>query len=276
MVTDKDATSVVFVHGFTGYPDKTWTHPQGTPCHRTDDGDEPPPKVRKLQLPFRSPSNAPASTSAVFWPRDLLPETLPNARVLTYGYDTHLRHKIFGRPINKLTLYDFANDLLVSMEAGRRGDPSRSLLFVCHSLGGVVVKEMLRQAFQCQDPDLRTVFESTIGMMFFGTPHSGADPRDLLHHVVEKFARVGGLSVNEQVVSALLPTSERLRQLRDEFNPIALKQEWGIHSFQESCGVRALGNNLVSFVVGMSGLFADLDVRSLITCPLTLALVIPK
>ncbi|KAH8902138.1 hypothetical protein BR93DRAFT_858396, partial [Coniochaeta sp. PMI_546] len=156
---------------------------------------------------------------------------------LTYGYDTHLRHKIVGRPVSKLTLYDIAKDLLVSIEASRRDDRARPILFICHSLGGVVIKEMLRQATHCQDADLQMVSKSTIGIMFFGTPHSGADPRELLHHVAEKLFRLAGVSVNEQIVSALLPTSERLRQLRDEFNPIAQKRGWAIYSFQEAYGI---------------------------------------
>jgi hypothetical protein len=269
--TNDGVTSIVFVHGFTGYPDKTWTHKQGrggngldetraveptlleSSRHRTDGGGEPPTKVRKLQPFFRSGSNAVASTKGVFWPRDLLPKTIPDAKVFTYGYDTHLRHKIFGRAVNKLTVYDLAKDFLVAIEAGRRDDPSRPILFVCHSLGGVIVKEMLRQACHCQDDDLRVVSESTIGVVFFGTPHSGADPRELLHHVLQKLATIAGLSVNEQIVNALLPTSERLRQLRDEFNPIAQQQQWRIYSFQEAYGVRGLGGNRVSLLVGTSG-----------------------
>lgn len=240
--------SVVFVHGFTGSPDKTWTHRGGNNGHHTDDRDEPPPKVRRLHSPFQSRSNAAASTPPVFWPRDLLPRTIPDARVLTYGYDTHLRHKIVGRPVSKLTLYDIAKDLLVSIEASRRDDRARPILFICHSLGGVVIKEMLRQATHCQDADLQMVSKSTIGIMFFGTPHSGADPRELLHHVAEKLFRLAGVSVNEQIVSALLPTSERLRQLRDEFNPIAQKRGWAIYSFQEAYGIRMLGGNRVGFL----------------------------
>jgi len=156
-------TSIVFVHGFTGSPDKTWTHQQGTSDNRTDADEEPPHKVRKLHSPFLSSNNAAASKVPVFWPRDLLPKTIPGARVLTYGYDTHLRHKIVGRPVNKLTVYDFAKNFLVTLEANRRDDPNRPVLFVCHSLGGIVVKEMLRQARHYRNPDNRTGFDRPSG-----------------------------------------------------------------------------------------------------------------
>jgi hypothetical protein len=56
-----------------------------------------------------------------------------------------------------------------------------------------------------------------------------------------------GFSVNEQIVSALLPDSERLRQLRDEFGPMAQERNWIIHSFREQFGVAALSNQKVRY-----------------------------
>ncbi|KAJ4289061.1 hypothetical protein N0V90_011403 [Kalmusia sp. IMI 367209] len=50
-----------------------------------------------------------------------------------------------------------------------------------------------------------------------------------------------GLSFNKQIVNTLLPTGERLRELRDEFGSLAEEQRWLIHSFQEQHGVAALG-----------------------------------
>lgn len=40
-----------------------------------------------------------ATSKVVYWARDLLPEILPKARVLTYGHDTHIRHKLVRPPI---------------------------------------------------------------------------------------------------------------------------------------------------------------------------------
>jgi predicted alpha/beta hydrolase family esterase len=165
---------------------------------------------------------------------------------MTYGYDTHLRH-VLGTPLNKATVYDIARDFLVALEAERRTDPMRPIFFVAHSLGGIVVKEMLRQAHGCQPhhSHLRTVFDSTAGIIFFGTPHSGADPRGFAQHVVENLVKALGISVNKQIVSALLPSSERLKELKDEFGPIAEAQNWMIHSFQEGLGVKPLNDRKV-------------------------------
>jgi ankyrin repeat protein len=170
---------------------------------------------------------------------------MPDARILTHGYDTHLRHKLFGRPPSKLTVYDISKDLLNLLEAKRQDERSRPLLFVCHSLGGIVVKDMLRQACHSMNPDLQHAFHSTVGIIFFGTPHIGADPQSLLREMVERLAKLAGIVVNQDVVRTLLPNSERLRQLRDEFLPIVQKHGWRMHSFQEALGVRSLGGDRV-------------------------------
>jgi hypothetical protein len=136
---------------------------------------EPPSKIRKLGL-FSKPRQEDFHT-VIYWPRDLIPFTAPNARVLTYGYDTHIRHKL-GPLANRSTIYDISWDFLVALEAERRAAPLRPALFMVHSLGGIFVKEMLRRSSGCYrgQTHLRDIFESTIGIMFFGTPHGGADP----------------------------------------------------------------------------------------------------
>ncbi|PQE28847.1 Pfs NB-ARC and Ankyrin domain protein [Rutstroemia sp. NJR-2017a BBW] len=244
---DEPSLDIIFVHGFTGHPERTWTHKKGDGRHKANDDDElaeRPSKIRKLN-PFSKPRQEDLHT-AIYWPRDLIPSTVPNARVLTYGYDTHIRHKL-GPPANRNTTYDIAWDFLVALEAERRAEPLRPALFIVHSLGGIVVKEMLRRSGSCYQGQahLRDIFESTIGIMFFGTPHSGADPRGILQHIAEKVIKAAGFSVNEQIVNTLLPSSERLRELRDEFGPMALEQNWIIHSFQEQLGVALLGDHKV-------------------------------
>ena len=183
----------------------------------------------------------------VYWPKHLLPETLPSARVFVYRYDTRVRHAL-GAPVSKNTVYDFASDFLRTLEAERRSQPSRPLIFIAYSLGGIVVKELLRQScgHQVHHSHLYHIYKATAAVLFFGTPHGGADPRGFREHVVEHVARAAGLTVNEQIVSTLLPTSKRLRELRDEFGLIARREGWIIYSFQEQYGVQYLGGKKVS------------------------------
>jgi hypothetical protein len=150
--------------------------------------------------------------------------------------------------MSKTTIYDIAWDFLVTLEAARCSEPSRLLLLIAHSLGGIIVKEALRRSRGCEihQSHLHSIYESTSGIVFFGTPHGGADPRGLLQHIAEKIIRTVGFSVNEQIVNMLLPSSERLRELRDEFGPMARQKNWTIYSFQEQYGIKALSGNKVS------------------------------
>jgi hypothetical protein len=93
---------------------------------------------------------------------------------------------------------------------------------------------------------LHEIYKSTVAVVFFGTPHSRADPRSLIHLIAEKVILAAGFSVNEQIVNTLLPTSERLRELHDEFGPMAHQEGWIIYSFQEQYGVPALSNKKAS------------------------------
>ncbi|KAK1763849.1 hypothetical protein QBC33DRAFT_596574 [Phialemonium atrogriseum] len=223
---------IVFVHGFNGHPERTWTHKSGA-----DDGEsEPPTNAQGRGLRPRS-----TSRRAIYWPRDLLRTSIPEARVLTYGYDANIRH-IAGKRLNQNSVYDIASNFLVELEAQRRLAPTRRLIFIAHSLGGIVVKEMLRRSSGQHDKQahLGSICDATVGVVFFGTPHQGADPRRLLQKVAEAATRALGFTVNQQVVEALLPSSERLRELRDEFGPMARHHGWVIHSFQESLGIRVL------------------------------------
>lgn len=59
------------------------------------------------------------------------------------------------------------------------------------------------------------------------------------------------LKVNEHIVQTLLPSSERLKELRDVFGPMAQEQNWVIHSFQEQFGVRVLADRKVCTPSGL-------------------------
>ncbi|MDR7191006.1 pimeloyl-ACP methyl ester carboxylesterase [Microbacterium sp. BE35] len=54
------------------------------------------------------------------------------------------------------------------------GIGSRKVAFVCHSLGGLIVKQMLRHAEGVQLLDIQTISTSTMGVAFLATPHSGS------------------------------------------------------------------------------------------------------
>ncbi|KAI9890156.1 MAG: hypothetical protein M1814_004437 [Vezdaea aestivalis] len=233
---------IIFVHGFAGHPRNTWTYSGANDA--ADTNDEPPSKKRRsFKSPFPKRKEQPPS---VFWPIDLLPQTTPKARILTYGYDSNIRHPLSG-PVNQQTILDLGHNFMTELEAHRRSDPKRRLIFVAHSLGGVVVKEALRKSegFNQYQTRFHDIYESTTGLIFTGTPHRGSDARSLMRSIAETLGILTGYSKNERLVDGLLPSSERLKELREEFSKMARTKSWEIYSFQEQYGMQALGGKKV-------------------------------
>lgn len=168
-----------------------------------------------------------------------MPSTVPNARILTFGYDTKITitHK---RSLNKVS--DFAKTLM-SLLQGKRPPQARSrpIIFVAHSLGGIVVKDMLRQSHetgqQCENAlnHIRydDILKATRAIIFFGTPHRGADPLRRMRKVAMSAAKLAGVRANEAVVDILLPNSEKLADLLRSFSTMAEREKWALFSFQE-------------------------------------------
>lgn len=135
-----DATvDICFVHGLTGNRDSTWT-------------------ARGQSAP---------------WPKTLLPPNLPRARILTYGYDAYIVRKSVASS-NRLTHH--ATNLLNDLTTNRASCSalSRPLIFVAHSLGGLVCKEALLLSRHNPESHLRGIFDCTNAIVFMGTPHKGS------------------------------------------------------------------------------------------------------
>ncbi len=102
---------------------------------------KPPPSLKPLS-PADETAPPPAADVDTYWPLDFLPASCPNARILTWGYHTLVTR---GTPLRQQpTLLDHANDLLVTLAGVRatQGARARPVVFVAHSTGGILVKEV--------------------------------------------------------------------------------------------------------------------------------------
>jgi protein SERAC1 len=125
---------VIFVHGLTGNPHDTWV----------------------------------AGPKKEYWPQWLCAD-FPGVAVYTIGYPASLFEKWAKKEMN---LHERANNLLEHLAAYGLGE--RPIVFVSHSLGGLLVKEILRTSKECSDEAWRLVAGNTRLAAFLATPHTGA------------------------------------------------------------------------------------------------------
>ncbi|KAK8226901.1 hypothetical protein HDK77DRAFT_487248 [Phyllosticta capitalensis] len=145
------------------------------------------------------------------WLRDGLRESLPAARVFTYGYDTRLQRSNSFQSLQDLGLR-FGHALVSQIRAGRRGSQAmRPIVFIGQSLGGLVVKEALCKLADGRDEEAN-VLKCVEAIFFFGTPNSGMDISSLIPIVSGQ--------PNEQFLRSVEKESTDLRRLGKNWHEI--------------------------------------------------------
>lgn len=112
-----NSIDIIAIHGLGGHYEDIWTwypakRQSGTPCN---------------------------------WLNDLLPTRIPNARIISFGYNSAVA---LSKSIGDINT--FGEQLLGRVLHERRSEQQkrRPIIFVCHSLGGIVAKK-LNQFFFC-------------------------------------------------------------------------------------------------------------------------------
>ncbi|GAB1316450.1 hypothetical protein MFIFM68171_06660 [Madurella fahalii] len=151
---------VIFVHGLAGGAISTWT------C------ENPRTLSQKLQ-----PCTHPATETC--WPRDILPEEQPDVRVVTYGYSAPVgNNPFFSTKVIKSDLNSDAQTFLHQLILFRSKTKSeyRPLIFIGHSLGGLVIERALARCSILDDthPDEQRIFACTKAVAAIGVPHTGS------------------------------------------------------------------------------------------------------
>ncbi|PGH08671.1 hypothetical protein AJ79_05953 [Helicocarpus griseus UAMH5409] len=189
---------IVFVHGLTGNARTTWLDEQ----------------------------------TQVHWPRDLLHLDIGAARIMTFGYDADVVNFLTQAAQDSISGY--ANDLLGSL-AGQRTEflHNYGIIFVAHSLGGLVVKRAITLSRESRSSRLRDIETHTRGIVFLGTPHHGSD-----------LAKWGGIltelanlanPANRGVVKVLQKDSDMLADLRNGFHNVVEKRKMEGNPIQLCC-----------------------------------------
>lgn len=131
-----DATvEVLFIHGLNGHHFKTWAL----------DGKE-----------------------ENYWQK-WIEADVPGCLSLSFGYPAPL--SVLGS--NDMALPDRARNALQYLVNRRTWN--RPVIVVVHSMGGLLIKQMLRAAADGNNPRFKVWASNVVGIVFFATPHQGSD-----------------------------------------------------------------------------------------------------
>ncbi|ROW01877.1 hypothetical protein VMCG_05611 [Cytospora schulzeri] len=160
--TDVD---VVLVPCPGAHPHETWTRDPITTIFGRSPTSQPMHAHRTLiaGVPLE-PALGRDAKKAPSWARGGIKKEVNSARVLSYDH---------GDITDSRNLKSMADDLLRHVCAvTARKATRRPLFFICHSIGGLVVKLALTMAKR--DKQHRSIVEDCYGVTFFATPHRGS------------------------------------------------------------------------------------------------------
>lgn len=175
------AIDIIFVHGLTGDPKTTWS------C-LVDDS---------------------------FWPQ-WLHDDLNRVSIYTFGYPASIFAKwakkemdIFERAANTL-------EVMAGMGLGQR-----PIVFVAHSLGGLLVKILLRKAIDSSDSDFKRIEASTRLVFFLSTPHTGSSLASVINVLPGKSSHIALLANDTGFLEDLKGSYKKLTENRSDISTVA-------------------------------------------------------
>ncbi|KAH8726768.1 hypothetical protein GQ44DRAFT_158670 [Phaeosphaeriaceae sp. PMI808] len=175
---------IVAIHGLGAHPDDTWS--------RRRNGE----------------------SEYVNWLSDprMLPQAVPNARIMRYGYESGW----FGKQQIKSRTSTVAKRLLIALRRERKASTKRPLIFIAHCFGGLVVLKALLDA-QEGDTEFPGVVSSTVGIVFFGTPFRGARGLNQVELLDAARREYDDSEIDAETLHVLQPGDEFLQDLVDRF-----------------------------------------------------------
>jgi hypothetical protein len=196
---DTPATvDVVAVHGLGGHAFKTWEHEDGP-----------------------------------LWMEDFLPDDVPFARILTFGYDSTVA---FSKSVARIedTALKLLNGLYTERENDKAVQVNRPIVFVCHSMGGIVVKKALILAHErLSDGAFSDILFNTRAIAFLSVPHQGSKTAGWATIVAAALKGASlGTFTNTAMISDLKRDSTTLSNISAQF--VHRAKDLTIYTFYET------------------------------------------
>jgi hypothetical protein len=126
----------------------------------------------------------------------------------------------------------------------------RPLIFVVHSMGGIVVQKALLHSFESTS-DIASVADGTCGIVFVGTPHCGSGKADFASFStsIVKFFHPAG--INDTLIQGLRSQNSELQDLQRRFNQLLIRRKEEKTDIEVQCFCETMS---MSGVGGIGGL----------------------
>ncbi|TPX07735.1 uncharacterized protein E0L32_010631 [Thyridium curvatum] len=123
----------------------------------------------------------------------------------------------------------------------------RSLVFITHSLGGIVVKEALRRSENMGEPSLKDVLHSTRSILFIGCPHRDSQYGKLSHAVRNMASTTLKVAADDAVLRDLSgAVSANLNLNRLAFLRLWNNYNFRVKTFHEKVAIDAQRNRALT------------------------------
>ncbi|KAF5637157.1 hypothetical protein F52700_4894 [Fusarium sp. NRRL 52700] len=236
---------ILFVHGLGGHPRKTWTSSKrapGTPELLSASGPSRKKSWRSsldraldhLHRASRNTTREPrpevshndADPGVVFCPVDLLSMDFPDSR-----------------SVSENSVFSHAKDLLFAL--GLERPLGRPLICVAHSLGGIIVKEMLSRSSSSTRCEHQNILESVEAVIFLGTPHRGSVDIAAKGEVARSLLSALGVATTPVILDSLGLKNTDLERAQEGFSRLWHANNFRVKTFQEGLILPKLGKKVV-------------------------------
>jgi pimeloyl-ACP methyl ester carboxylesterase/GTPase SAR1 family protein len=195
---------IIFVHGLGGDFKSTW-----------------------------SPKNKP-----VYYFPKLLQKDLPDVRIWSLDYPAHKTN--WTEKGACMSLYDRASNVINLLTAKNIGEVP--IIFICHSLGGLLVKKILRISDDIDNKSkvaqsIKRILEQTKGVCFIATPHRGSNLANISEYINKFFIGIPRFS---ELVKELKANAPELRELDSWYRNNIGKLDVETGAFREDIKIAGL------------------------------------
>ncbi|XP_063126740.1 protein SERAC1 isoform X2 [Rattus norvegicus] len=195
---------VLFIHGLMGAAFKTW-------------------RQHDSQRALTENALVDEDSYTTCWPKTWLAKDCPALRIISVEYDTSLSDWRARCPMERKSIAFRSNELLSKLRAAGVGE--RPVIWVSHSMGGLLVKKMLLEA--SQKPELSALINNTRGIIFYSVPHHGS-------RLAEYSVNIRYLLFPSLEVKELSKDSPALKMLQDEFLELVKDKDLQVLNFVET------------------------------------------